>query len=56
MKGRYEVKDSKYPTWRGRRFTKLEHARRDLVQAEPRGRFFVWDRLERRRLGSEDER
>lgn len=45
MKGRYEIVDNNHPTWKGMRYTKLEHAQREIEQAvgEP-GRFTIRDR------------
>lgn len=44
MKGRYEIKDTKFPELRGMRFTALITAQRELSRSVPQGRFRIWDR------------
>lgn len=45
MKGRYEIKDSHHPNWRGQRFTVHYRAQRELAQAVGApGRWLLFDR------------
>lgn len=46
MKGRYEIKDRNNPKAKGYRFTKLEHAQRELAHATPPERWYIFDRAE----------
>lgn len=47
---RYELKDSHYPEWRGMRFSSLDRAIKELRMSVPPGRFFIYDRQERKRV------
>ncbi len=44
MQGRYEIKDTNHPDWRGMRFTSLDRAERELAKSVPPGRFVIVDR------------
>lgn len=50
MTGRYEIKDSVHPTWRGARRTSLEAAIREVELSFPKGRFYIYDRLMKERI------
>lgn len=47
---RYEVKDRHDPRARGGRSAKLERARRELAKSYPPGRFYIYDREEKREV------
>lgn len=52
MTGRYEIRDRQMPG-RGMRFTAIDRARREIAQATVRpGRFYIYDRAERREVTS----
>lgn len=44
MTGRYEVRDTVHPDWRGQRFTSLARAQRTVDESIPAGRFTIIDR------------
>lgn len=50
MKGRYELKDSHHPEWRGTRSTTLERAQKELAQSIPPGRFYIFDRETKKKI------
>lgn len=48
MQGRYELRHPVYG--RGYRWTRLDLAERDLAKSVPANEWFIYDRLEKRRL------
>lgn len=50
MTGRYEIKDSQNPQWKGQRRTSLEAAIKEAGLSFPQGRFYVYDRLMKERV------
>jgi hypothetical protein len=50
MKQRYEIKDSRNQADRGMRFTSLRAAQRELSHACPPGRFYIYDRQDKREV------
>jgi hypothetical protein len=48
MKRRYELRHDTYG--RGYRYTKLEHAQRELAHSVPAGEWYIWDRQENHKV------
>lgn len=48
MKGRYQLKHDKYGN--SYKYTKLEHAARELTKCIPAGEWFIWDRQDKCRI------